>query len=298
MALYHRPDSIDSEAQQPHHAGLPEEALIASDQAEYDTNSVLTSRSVKTLAIGISAVLAVLGIAFATSHAAVHEAGDVSSLLGFSGQNASAPCLCAFDVDRTLLGYQDILGPKCPDNKVVPGVRDYAYLYAKPPGYGNLTLSLLSQKLKSTFCSKCYVGIATAGGASGDGEKAVLVSHLRAAITPRAADILPKAWLSRTDQTENPPPFVAWCGDKKKHVCIQKIVEWYKTKNVMIASNNVYFFDDKAENILAFANSSLGFNAQQVSCASRDPDGRNGYCGGRPSEVQEKKGVHVCQTTS
>lgn len=296
MAVYHRPDSFDSEAIRPHHAGLPKEALIVSDLSEDDTKSVLFSRSAKTLAIVISAALTLFGIAFATGNAAVHHAGDVSGLLGFSRKRTRAPCLCAFDVDRTLLGYQDILGPKCPDNKIIPGVKDYAYLWATPPGYGNLTLSLLSQHLKSTFCSKCYVGIATAGGASGDGEKSVLASHLRAAIAPRAADILPKTWLSRTDQTESPPPFVAWCADKRKHLCTQKIVEWYKTKNVVIAPSDVYFFDDKAENILAFANSSLGFNAQQVSCASRN--GSKGYCGGRPGEVQEKKGVHVCQTAS
>merc|ERR1712070_1052273 len=71
----------------------------------------------------------------------------------------SGPCLCAFDVDRTLTGYQDILGPKCPGNKVMPGVKDYAYLYATPPGYGNMTLSRLAQHLNTTFCNRCFIGL-------------------------------------------------------------------------------------------------------------------------------------------
>ena len=54
------------------------------------------------------------------------------------------PCLCAFDVDRTLTGYQE-LNSECPNNLVKDGVKDYAYLYATPRGFGFLTLSELAQ---------------------------------------------------------------------------------------------------------------------------------------------------------
>eukprot|EP00931_Biecheleriopsis_adriatica_P028705 TRINITY_DN1710_c0_g1_i2.p1 TRINITY_DN1710_c0_g1~~TRINITY_DN1710_c0_g1_i2.p1 ORF type:complete len:607 (-),score=106.14 TRINITY_DN1710_c0_g1_i2:208-2028(-) len=209
------------------------------------------------------------------------------------GSPENPPCLCVFDVDRTLTGYQDLLS-ECPSNKLVPGVEDYAYLYDTPQMYGNLTLSLLLQNLSSTFCSKCYVGIASAGGASLDGEKAVLLEHLRAGVTAEAAAVLPETWSTDTSSvSQGPPPFVVFCPEGTKQHCTATIVDWYQAKNVSIASEDVYVFDDKENNILAFNGS--GFNAQQVSCGSRN--GTRGLCGARPGELQQRRGVYVCEST-
>ena len=85
----------------------------------------------------------------------------------------ASPCLCSFDVDRTLTGKQGDL-QECEQNQVLPSVGDSAY------GGGNLTLSPLGQSIGDTFCAACYVAIVTAGDASGfeSDERAVLVERL------------------------------------------------------------------------------------------------------------------------
>jgi len=205
------------------------------------------------------------------------------------------PCLCVFDVDRTLTGYQELLS-ECPHNSVQDGVKDFAYLYATPRGFGFLTLSELAQGLNSTFCSRCYLGIASAGGAGLDDEKDVLLSVLKDANGDRSTLVsaMP-AWTTEDDpsqQVESEPPFVVWCGEGVKHRCVRNIVAWYRTeRNVSILYEDVYFFDDKEDNIRPFAGSK--FNALQVSCNTRN--GSRGLCGGLASEVSPVKGVFLCE---
>lgn len=204
----------------------------------------------------------------------------------------SRPCLCAFDVDRTLTGYQELLS-ECPRNEVKDGVKDFAYLYATPRGFGFLTLSELAQGLNTTFCRRCYLGVASAGGAGLDDEKAVLLSVLHAAVDPSLSSALPN-WTTEEDpsqQIESEAPFVVWCGEGGKHRCVSKIVEWYSSQhNVSILDEDVYFFDDKEDNIRPFVGTD--YNALQVSCESRN--GSRGLCGGLPSEVTPVRGVVLC----
>jgi len=79
------------------------------------------------------------------------------------------------------------------------------------------------------------------------------------------------------------------------------MVQWWRTvKKIDIDDEDVYFFDDMAENVKPFEGT--GFNAFQVSCAVRGPaeaipgayDGKIGGCGGAFTELTEKKGVHLC----
>lgn len=204
----------------------------------------------------------------------------------------SRPCLCAFDVDRTLTGYQELLS-ECPRNEVKDGVKDFAYLYATPRGFGFLTLSELAQGLNSTFCRRCYLGVASAGGAGLDDEKQVLLCVLHAAVDPSLSSALPN-WTTEEDpsqQIESEAPFVVWCGEGGKHRCVSKIVEWYSSgRNVTILDEDVYFFDDKEDNIRPFVGTD--YNALQVSCESRN--GSRGLCGGLPSEVTPVRGVVLC----
>ncbi|CAK9003554.1 unnamed protein product [Durusdinium trenchii] len=204
------------------------------------------------------------------------------------------PCLCAFDVDRTLTGYQE-LREECPLNLVKDGVKDYAYLYATPRGFGFLTLSELSQGLNATFCRHCYLGIASAGGAGLDDEKAVLSSVLHAGVARgELYEALPN-WTTGEnpeEQVESEAPFVVWCAEGQKNLCVKKIVEWYRSeRNVSISDEDVYFFDDKEDNISPFVQTN--YNAFQVSCGSRN--GSRGLCGGRVAEVWDTKGVFLCE---
>ncbi|CAJ1390977.1 unnamed protein product [Effrenium voratum] len=201
------------------------------------------------------------------------------------------PCLCAFDVDRTLTGFQELLS-ECPRNLVMEGIKDYAYLYATPRGFGFLTLSQLSQGLNTTFCRNCYLGIASAGGVGLDDEKQAILAALKAAASAEASAAMPN-WTTEADvtlQEQTPPPFVAWCPEGQKHLCTAKIVEWYRARDVPILDEDVYFFDDKEDNVRPFTGTS--YNALQVSCGTRN--GTRGLCGGTLQEAQPAKGVFLC----
>jgi len=93
------------------------------------------------------------------------------------GDNSTAtaqPCLCVFDIDRTLTGKQGDT-TTCPNNTELSGVHDNGY------GSGNLTLSALAAiGINTTFCGGCYLGICSAGDADGEGseERDVLVNEV------------------------------------------------------------------------------------------------------------------------
>ena len=85
-------------------------------------------------------------------------------------------CLCVFDIDRTLTGKQGIRGPDsdCPNNKKARFIWDSAY------SGGWLHLSEAGQNLRKTFCNDCYLGVVSAGSASGylSAERRYLLKHV------------------------------------------------------------------------------------------------------------------------
>mmetsp|Transcript_80183 Transcript_80183/g.227012 ORF Transcript_80183/g.227012 Transcript_80183/m.227012 type:complete len:392 (-) Transcript_80183:167-1342(-) len=183
-------------------------------------------------------------------------------------------CLCLFDVDRTLTGKQGFAAG-CPGNKVYAGIHDEAY------GGGDLTLSALGQGIHTTFCGQCHVGIVSAGGASGFPMRDALMTSLN----------VDHLWSSPTSVMS---PLVIGCRNSLKATCASNIVSWYGTeKGIVIPPHEVYFFDDTTGNTAGFA--AYGFNARQVSCASRDAATPNvGLCGATPQEVVRVKGVFNC----
>jgi len=74
------------------------------------------------------------------------------------------------------------------------------------------------------------------------------------------------------------------------------LVKWYAdVHHVVIAPENVYFFDDHDHNTNGWANH--GFNARQISCASRDQSIENGivgWCGAQMDEIVLERGIHDC----
>ena len=130
--------------------------------------------------------------------------------------------------------------------------------------------------LRATPCRACYSGIISAGS-PGEGEEALLTRTL-----PHGA----------------PPGALAFnVPDKTKQDRVPGIVTFYEQRDgVRIPSENVYFFDDRADNVEHFTG--RGYNAHQISCASRDPANGNGViglCGAVPSEINFNPGVGVCQ---
>ena len=74
------------------------------------------------------------------------------------------------------------------------------------------------------------------------------------------------------------------------------IVAWYRRKGIAIASESVYFFGDRTENIGPFRGS--GFNSREISCSRRDytiGNGIVGLCGAELHEVRRSSGVKQCR---
>merc|ERR1712176_1375374 len=80
--------------------------------------------------------------------------------------------------------------------------------------------------------------------------------------------------------------------DTKKQDSIAWILKFFQNqKNITIEDEDVYFFDDRADNVEPFKQTK--YNAQQISCTSRDESmqwmkGVVGKCGGRLSEVSQQ----------
>lgn len=199
----------------------------------------------------------------------------------------STACLCVFDIDRTLTGQQSLVAPTCPNNTVIPGVDDDAY------DKGTLTLSQIALKMNETFCSTCYLGIISAGDASGaasgksnEGDKLVEVLQKGGMLHPDAT------WspISKADS-----PLITKWADGSKQNAIAPIIAWHLQRKIYIPDNKVWFFDDRAGNVQPFA--STAWNARQVSCATRDlshEKGIIGLCGSTLYEVNNGTGVVLC----
>lgn len=226
-----------------------------------------------------------------------HEIGSTtfssfpSTSVSTSEPSSSAPgpstCLCVFDIDRTLTGKQGTAGNACPQNYEVSSITDYAY------GPGPLTISDAGQNLQNTFCNQCHLGVVSAGSASGSDEKNFLLEHVLKSISYsqlRSQDTDATVWSYRT---VNSPLVLLW-EDKKKQDAVEGILSWYAQRGIAIPASKVFFFGDRTENIGPFA--SKGFNAREISCASRDTSkgGIVGYCGGTAAEIVETSGIQLC----
>ena len=184
------------------------------------------------------------------------------------------PCLCVFDIDRTLTGKQGAVNT-CPGNKEVQGIWDSAY------GGGWLTLSDAAEALASgkTFCKKCYLGIVSHGIASGDGsaERSYLLEHVlisKPFSELAAANGQAKHW-SASGQVVS--PLVLGWPDGQKQNAVTGILNWYAQVGINIPKRKVYFFGDRTENIPPFQGT--GYNAREISCQSRDYSIGNGIVG-------------------
>mmetsp|Transcript_61896 Transcript_61896/g.110004 ORF Transcript_61896/g.110004 Transcript_61896/m.110004 type:complete len:834 (-) Transcript_61896:509-3010(-) len=212
-----------------------------------------------------------------------------------SPPSLGSPCLCAFDIDRTLTGRQGDT-ERCNRNVLISGMADYGY------DGGDVTLSALSAEgIKNTFCNSCYLGIVSAGSGSGVGSPwnnyilgTIMRNELQDQLTARVPST--KTWSFGEDVQS---PYVLNQGNKVKQDALAGIRLWYQRQGVSITASNVYFFGDRTENILPFAN--YGFNSREISCGSRNNDPRwyggsgiIGYCGAEPEEILETSGNVLC----
>mmetsp|Transcript_29890 Transcript_29890/g.56042 ORF Transcript_29890/g.56042 Transcript_29890/m.56042 type:complete len:620 (-) Transcript_29890:227-2086(-) len=205
-------------------------------------------------------------------------------------------CLCVFDVDRTLTGKQgSATNGDCPANQEKYPIWDTAYW---PGGY--LTISEAGQNLQNTFCGQCYMGIVSAGMASGSGsqERTYLLENVLVGEPYKALLTTTPAAGYWSERRVDSPLVLGW-EDRKKQDAVGAIVSWYSQHGVQMNDADVYFFGDRTENIPPFA--STGYNAREISCASRDWGNNNGmvgYCGATTAEIVDAKGVQTCSEAS
>jgi len=206
---------------------------------------------------------------------------------------AVTACLCIFDITRTLTGRQGKMGSECPGNRIVPGVWDSSYFG------GDLTLSSLAAAgINTTFCGSCYLGVISAGvatGAESDHRHYLTQYILRTPLLDKLASSAPEL-MKWSMASQIVSPFVLGQKDFTKHTAVPAILNVYRKHGISIALQNVYYFGDRAININTFKNS--GMNARQVSCASRDQWlwGSVGYCGARSEEIVAASGIALCNT--
>lgn len=201
--------------------------------------------------------------------------------LGTCQKPCGEPCLCLFDVDRTLTADQKQL--KCPGASRVMGVNDSAY------GGGTLILSDLAQHIPETFCKRCYRGVVSAGDAGGS------FSDMRGIIMQMLGGhdaTLGGKWSNVNLVTS----LMVWgAPDGKKQGVVKDILGWvHRTHNFVIQDKDVYYFDDSKLNVPPFI--ATGYNARQVSCGSRSKGEVIGLCGATSEEIIPHQGVKMCSS--
>lgn len=207
----------------------------------------------------------------------------------------TASCLCVFDVDRTLTTKQG-QSQKCPGSRGQHGIYDTAY------SGGELVMSALGAAgVAGTFCEQCHMAIVTHGDCSGRNSKErtfLLNNFLRS--SSRFTELCQGMGIQVAQMPWSGPgtgvnsPLVFSAPDRHKQDSVTRIIEWQKKHGVGIQPSDVYFFDDRADNVAAFHGT--GYNARQVSCKSRDGTygGVTGFCGATVQEIRKEAGVKTC----
>ena len=79
------------------------------------------------------------------------------------------PCLCIFDIDRTLTASQ--AAARKGSHNQCPAAHSFDHPYIKDTAYGGggpLAFSEVGQHIENSFC-KCWLGIISTGDAAGEG---------------------------------------------------------------------------------------------------------------------------------
>mmetsp|Transcript_63632 Transcript_63632/g.169096 ORF Transcript_63632/g.169096 Transcript_63632/m.169096 type:complete len:298 (+) Transcript_63632:57-950(+) len=240
---------------------------------------------------GTAAALAAVLHAGGAGPRGVHSIGEEKGVTALAAVPSAEeePCLCAFDIDRTLTckqGWAD----QCEGTVEQPGTEDSAF------SGGGMIFSQAAANIQDTFCGKCLRAIVSAGdaGGEGSGERGKLLEVVGGTES---------SWqdINYDQNAEVSTPLVVHAVDGNKQDSVRSILEWARNHQGMdIKDARVWFFDDLLKNVEGFRGS--GFNARQVSCKSRGPveqwvswDGKIGGCGAVVDEIVPEEGVHICE---
>lgn len=245
-----------------------------------------------------------------------------STTVGSGPPNPHTPCLCTFDIDRTLTAHQmNKNNPNvveyCAQKHGLKGLKTYP-IQDRAFHRGNLTLSQVGRNLSQSFCRSCYLGIVSAGNAGGyhSDERAKLVEQLQSSHGGKGPGLVSTTWSGPLGPNNSgsvaqdcasakiSSPLVAGCKDGTKQEAVKKLLHWFKsTKNVTIDPKNVWHFDDVRLNIDGFKGTSM--NARQISCSSRQDwnisknvSRQIGFCGAETAElVSPEPGIRYGKCT-
>lgn len=231
----------------------------------------------------------------AETGAAETEAAD-SPLLDKSAFNETRPCMCAFDIDRTLTAGQKL---RCPSN-LKPTKQ---FIYDNAYGGGHLKLGEAGAvSISGTACANCYTAIVSRGDAGGVHsamrkliiDKVIQTDVVKELVTSGKIKMDWTDWRVQCKRTVVDMPFVVNSpNDCKKHA-VEGVRQLYAKAGINIAKRDVFFFDDHSSNIPAFKN--FGFNAFEIGCASHK-NSHTSRCGATKSEIRLKhlaKGYEMC----
>ena len=224
------------------------------------------------------------------------------------------PCLCVFDVDRTLTGKQCpnhhhaettecAFSRACRDNSMYEGVVDDAY------DGGVLMISSFLKRLEVSFCAKeCMIGALCSTTPSSEKARQIW-QHMR--LAPKGGGFLPDtsagAWNDAASAHRGrSAPFLMQVPESNKHSYIPGIERYYfEAHGLSFQKHRVFFFDDESSSVGSFVGT--GYNARQVACSMRDQGHDRepavgalgsgiGLCGATPDEIHEPlHGVRLCE---
>jgi len=192
----------------------------------------------------------------------------------------SGPCLCIFDVDSTLISWSST--DKCPTIQ-------HSGVFG---GSDEVMRAEGEYRLSESFCSQCYMGSISAGGANyADGEREDVVKMLK-----QGGKLTTSKWTSGCHD-KGSSPLVTSCSTKQK--AVPGIKKYYEdSEGVQIADSDVHFYDDQPYNIVVFEGT--GYNAKQVSCGSTGgttggyDGGESNKCAASLDEVNNSPGIKFC----
>jgi len=194
-----------------------------------------------------------------------------------------SPCLCAFDVDSTLISWSTT--HHCPDAKSTGLYNSHHHEILRAEG---------NYRLSATGCSDCYMGIISAGSAGtthGD-ERKDLVHQLK-----KGGRLLTEEWNPAGCENAGKSPLITSCRDKP--TALGGILKYYKDKEgIEIADEDVHFFDDQPYNIVVFEGTP--YHAKQVSCGTTGgttggfKEHSDKKCAASFDEVHLRPGIKYC----
>lgn len=212
-----------------------------------------------------------------------------------SSYNESRPCLCGFDIDRTLTAGQR---EKCPSacHQTEENIWDDAY------GGGRFKLGEVGAlSIAKTTCSNCYTAIVSRGQAGGHNSKMrkyILDNIIQTDATKEliASGKIKADWTDWGVKCKRSvdTPFVVKSPNECKKYALEGVRQLYEKAGVKIEKRDVFFFDDHSSNIPAFKN--FGMNAFEIGCKSHSHS-HTSRCGATESEIRMKhkaSGYEMC----